>query len=125
MLRSFIEIPFFYKKWTELGLSDSELKSLQGLLLDNPAAGNIMQGTGGVRKLRMAIRNRGKSAGIRICYVDFEEYGLIYLLTVYQKKDQENLSNKEKNEIKELVKLLKDEAAKRRKGEECHNYSRN
>ena len=113
MIRSFIEVPSFYKRWQEFGLSDKELRTLQIILLDNPDAGRIMQNTGGVRKLRFASQNRGKSAGFRICYVDFEEYGLTYLLTVFRKQDQGNLNAEEKRCIRSLVKELKKEAAAR------------
>lgn len=119
MTRVFIEVPSFYKKWREFGLSDKELRALQILLLDDPEAGQIMQDTGGVRKLRFASQNKGKSASFRICYVDFEEYGKTYLLAVFRKKDQSNLSMSEKQQIKSLVKELKKEAAERFKREIC------
>ena len=115
MIRTFIELPFFTKKWMEIGLDDIELLRLQVMLLDNPQAGPIIEGTGGIRKIRFPLRNRGKSGSIRVCYVDFEEYDIIYLLTVYTKKEKDNLSNEEKNYLKKLVKMLKEEALQRRK----------
>jgi len=115
MIRTFIELPFFTKKWMEIGLDDIELLRLQVMLLDNPQAGPIIEGTGGIRKIRFPLRNRGKSGSIRVCYVDFEEYDIIYLLTVYTKKEKDNLSNEEKNYLKKLVKMLKEEALHRRK----------
>ena len=118
MNRSFIEVPLFTKRWQELDLGDNELQELQIILLDNPQIGSPMEGTGGIRKMRFGVNNRGKSGGIRVCYVDFNEYGLIYLITAFPKNVQENLTNEEKNILKKLVKELKKEASSRRKNNE-------
>jgi hypothetical protein len=115
MTRTFIEVPLFTKRWKEIGLSDDELQALQIMLLKDPASGPLMEGTGGIRKVRFPLENRGKSGSIRVCYTDFYEYEVIYLLTAFEKKDQENLTNEEKNALKKLVKSLKNEAAKNRR----------
>lgn len=115
MTRTFIEIPLFTKRWIEIGLDDQELQALQILLLKNPESGPIMEGTGGIRKVRFSLENRGKSGGLRVCYTDFAEYEVIYLITAFEKKDQENLTEEEKNVLKKLVKALKKEAAKNRR----------
>lgn len=65
-----------------------------------------MQGTGGLRKLRFAFENRGKSGSARVCYVDFAIYEKIYLITVYSKNEKDNLSKEERNSIKSLLKEL-------------------
>ena len=72
-----------------------------------------MQETGGVRKVRFALPHRGKSGSVRICYVDFGEYAIVYLLTVFAKNEKDNISKEEKSELKQLVKVLKKEAAER------------
>lgn len=115
MIRTFIEVPIFTKRWKEIGLGDDELKSLQIMLLKNPYSGQIMEGTGGIRKVRFPLENRGKSGSVRVCYTDFAEYEVIYLITAFEKKEQENLTMEEKNAIKKLVKALKEEAAKNRR----------
>ena len=115
MIRTFIEVPIFTKRWIEIGLGDDELKSLQIMLLKNPDSGQIMEGTGGIRKIRFPLENRGKSGSVRVCYTDFAEYEVIYLITAFEKKEQENLTMEEKNAIKKLVKALKEEAAKNRR----------
>ena len=115
MIRTFIEVPIFTKRWKEIGLGDDELKSLQIILLKNPDSGQIMEGTGGIRKVRFPLENRGKSGSVRVCYTDFAEYEVIYFITAFQKKEQENLTMEEKNAIKKLVKALKEEAAKNRR----------
>ena len=86
MTRSFIEVPLFSKRWKELGLGDQELRQLQLLLLKAPESGPIIEGTGGIRKVRFPINNQGKSGSVRVCYTDFAEYEIIYLLTAFKKK---------------------------------------
>lgn len=65
-----------------------------------------MQGTGGIRKMRFAFENRGKSGSIRVIYVDFETCGKLYLLTAYPKNVKDNLSKAERNDFKQLVEIL-------------------
>ena len=55
MTRSFIELPMFRSKWKTLGLNDDDLRRLQLELLSDPKVGAVMQGTGGVRKMRFAF----------------------------------------------------------------------
>ena len=105
MKRSFVELPIFKSRWEALGLDEEDLLSLQIELLADPKVGNVMQGTGGVRK-RFAFEHRGKSGGVRVIYVDFEVYEKIYLLTAYTKNEKENLTKKERSEIKQLIEVL-------------------
>lgn len=113
MTREFIILPEFEKCWKEIGLTDRELKALQEELTVNPLRGDVIRGTGGLRKMRIAIEGRGKSSSARVCYVDFAVYERIYLITAYTKNNKENLTDKECNEIKKLIELLK-QSAKRR-----------
>lgn len=106
MKRSFIELPIFKSRWEALGLNEEDLLRLQIELLADPKAGDVMQGTGGVRKMRFAFEHRGKSGGVRVIYVDFEVYEKIYLLTAYTKNEKENLTKKERSEIKQLIEVL-------------------
>lgn len=114
MTRTFIEVPLFSKRWKEIGLGDDELQTLQIMLLKDPESGPVMEGTGGIRKVRFPLSHRGKSGSVRVCYTDFAEYEVIYLITAFEKKDRENLSDEEKNALKKLVKALREEAAKNR-----------
>ena len=114
--RTFIELPLFSKRWAEIGLGEDELLALQLLLLKDPESGPVMEGTGGIRKVRFPLTNRGKSHSVRVCYTDFEEYEVIYLITAFTKNEQDNLSDNEKKVLKKLVKLLKEEAEANRKG---------
>ena len=113
MIRTFIEGPLFTKRWKEIGLGDDELTKLQVMLLKDPESGPVMEGTGGIRKVRFPIANMGKSGSVRICYTDFAEYEVTYLITAFTKNEKDNLTDEEKNVLKKLVKSLKDEAAKK------------
>ena len=99
MTRTFIEVPIFTRRWKEIGLGDEELQTLQIMLLKVPESGPVMEGTGGIRKVRFPLENRGKSGSVRVCYTDFAEYEVTYLITAFEKKEQENLSNEEISEI--------------------------
>lgn len=96
-------------------MNDADLLNLQIMLLKNPQSGPVMEGTGGIRKVRFPLENKGKSGSVRVCYTDFEEYEVTYLITAFTKNEQENLSAEEKTVLKKLVKALKNEAANSRK----------
>ena len=67
MIRKFIEVPLFSRRWKEIGLGDEELRKLQIMLLKDPESGPVMEGTGGIRKVRFPLENRGKSGSVRVC----------------------------------------------------------
>lgn len=106
MQRTFIILPEFDKNWKSMGLSDEDLRRLEDLILQNPEAGALMQGTGGLRKLRFALDNRGKSGSARVCYVDFIIQETVFLITAYPKNEKENLSKAERNTIHKLIEAL-------------------
>lgn len=107
MTREFVMTPSFDKDWKGLGLSDTELVDLQLALVNDPLSGDVMEGTGGVRKLRIALSGRGKSGGARVIYVDFAFREVIFLLAVYPKNERDNLSKAERNDLKQLMDYLK------------------
>lgn len=106
MTRTFVELPLFRSKWEKLGLTDLDLRRLQESLLADPKIGAVMQGTGGIRKMRFAFEYQGKSGGVRVIYIDFEVYEKIYLLTAYTKNEKENLTKDERNELRKLITVL-------------------
>lgn len=109
MRRTFIEVPIFTKKWKELGLTDETLRELQNILLNDPKTGDVIQGTGGLRKIRIPMPNKGKSGGSRAIYVDIELKEIIYFINVYAKNEKEDLTEEEKKAFKAIVKKLKEE----------------
>lgn len=113
MTRVFVELPAFRNAWKSLGLTDGDLRRLQEELLANPQSGNVIQGTGGIRKMRFALENRGKSGSVRVIYVDFVIHEKLYLLTAYPKSEKDNLTKAERNELKKLVEILEAELDRR------------
>ena len=110
MNRSFMEVPMFTTKWRELGLTDENLRELQKVLLQDPKKGNAISGTGGLRKIRIPMENRGKGkrGGARVLYVDIEIKELIYFVNVYSKDENDDLSEDEKRAFKAVIKFLKE-----------------
>ena len=106
MTRTFVELPIFRSRWKKLGLNDDDLRRLQEELLADPKVGAVMKGTGGVRKMRFAFEQRGKSGSLRVIYVDFEVYEKIFLITAYPKSEKDNLSEAERNEIRQMIHAL-------------------
>ena len=109
MTRLFVELPIFRSRWKDMGLNDDDLKRLQEQLLADPKIGAVMRGTGGVRKMRFAFEQRGKSGSIRVIYVDFEVYEKIFLITAYPKNEKDNLTDTERNEIKQMIHALEEQ----------------
>ncbi len=72
-----------------------------------PRAGDLIQGTGGIRKLRWARGGRGKSGGVRVIYYFHSDRIPLYLLTVFGKGEKADLSKGERNELGKLVDVLK------------------
>ncbi|MCR5748061.1 MAG: type II toxin-antitoxin system RelE/ParE family toxin [Lachnospiraceae bacterium] len=108
MTRTFIQTHEFSRKWDELGFEDEDLRQLEIDIMNNPGKYPVMKGTGGLRKARIALDdNKGKSGGARVCFVDFVFAETVYLITVYPKKEKDNLSKEECNEIKKAIEALK------------------
>lgn len=109
MIRTFKEVSSFTKKWKELGLTEDDLVVLEELLLKDTKIGDVIQGTGGLRKIRIPMENIGKRSGARVIYIDIEIKECIYLLDIYAKNEKIDLSEKEKAMLKKLVNALKEE----------------
>jgi hypothetical protein len=84
-------------------LSDDELSRLQTYLNDNAEAGDIIRGSGGVRKLRWAAAGRGKRGGLRVIYYLRSKQGEIWLLTLYAKNEAESIAGPVLKRIKEEI----------------------
>ena len=107
MTKTFIQTLEFSRRWDDLGFDDEDLRKLEQDIMLSPDKYPIIRGTGGLRKARIAFDNKGKSGGARVCYVDFVFAETIYLITVYGKKEKDNLSKEERNEIKKAIGILK------------------
>jgi len=102
---SVVETPEFIQAATKL-LSEREHSDLIDFLARNPAAGDLIPGTGGVRKLRWGLEGRGKRGGARVIYFYHDVDMPIIVLTAYAKNQRDDLSQQDRNEMKRLTVLL-------------------
>ncbi len=109
MIREFIILPNFDRQWKELGLDDEDLRELENQILQKPDSAPVIQGTGGIRKIRIGLKGRGKRGGGRVLYIDLMIHSVIFLLAVYAKNEKEDLSPDERRQLKSLVETLKKE----------------
>ena len=109
MTREFVYTEPFRKCWKAMGLSENDLKKLEEILLENPQLGDVIEGTGGARKMRIQIEYRGKSGGGRVIYVDVFEKEKLYFLLAYPKNVQDNLTPDQKKQVRKLVEAIKKE----------------
>jgi hypothetical protein len=109
MTRTFIQTQEFSQQWRALGFDDEDLRHLELMIMQNPEVGVVMQGTGGLRKMRFAYEGRGKSGSVRVCYVDFVSLDTVYLVTAFSKNQQANLSKAERNNVKKVIETLRKE----------------
>ncbi|EDW9662213.1 addiction module toxin RelE [Salmonella enterica subsp. enterica serovar Newport] len=103
----FIETSLFTRQIQAIA-TDDELKDLQSELIESPDKGDLMPGTGGLRKIRMATGSQGKSGSARVVYFLATDE-VIYLVMAYPKSAKESLTEAEKAELKKLTKRLKGE----------------
>ena len=105
MLNTIAELPA-YISFAEKHLSAEERQGIIDYLAEHPKAGDVMRGTGGVRKLRWGKGGRGKSGGVRVIYYFHDERLPLYLLTLFAKNEQANLTARERNMLATLVDTL-------------------
>lgn len=99
------ELPEYQRRAAKL-LADEDRRAIVDYLAAHPRAGDLIEGTGGVRKLRWGRDGRGKSGGVRVIYYVHSEVMPLYLLTMFAKNERANLSKAERNELAELVDVL-------------------
>ena len=99
-----VESPIFQKLWPRYWDED-ERADFASFIAQNPEAGAVIRGSGGVRKVRWAREGAGKSGGVRIIYLARNEAGEVYLLTLYTKSESENISLITLKEIRRALEI--------------------
>jgi hypothetical protein len=109
----FVELPAF-GRYRDTYMDDEGFRMLQNALLANPEWGDVIEGTGGLRKLRHgdSRRGKGKRGGLRVIYFWWRPGHQFWLFTIYGKDVRDDLSPKERAALKEMLKV---ELAARRK----------
>jgi len=98
----FVESSLF-EKYRDNYLSNEQYRELQNELLSNPKKGDVIQSIGGLRKIRVASKSKGKRGGARIIYFYLSSLKRFYLLTIYAKNEVTDLSPQEKKQLKLFV----------------------
>lgn len=88
-------------------LSIVDYDDLEKLLCSHPDSGALIQKTGGLRKVRLKSSSKGKRGGFRVCYFDFPEQQQLFLIVIYGKNEQENISEEDKAVFKKLIEKIK------------------
>lgn len=98
-----VETPTFLRDVKHAGLSAEEHRELINLLAAKPRSGILLQGTGGVRKIRFAGKGSGKSGAYRVIYFFYSDDIPLFALALFAKNEKANLNKSEKDELKALL----------------------
>jgi mRNA-degrading endonuclease RelE of RelBE toxin-antitoxin system len=104
-LNTVAELPS-YRTFAEKHLPENERQNIIDFLAKNPKSGDIIQGTGSIRKLGWGKGDRGKSGGVRIIYYFHSDKLPLYLVTLFAKNERDNLTAQERNDLSKLVDIL-------------------
>ena len=105
MKATFVEMPAF-ARWRAHYLDDAAFARLQHALMENPEAGEVMEGAGGLRKMRFADprRNRGTRGGLRILYFRWEAGAQFWMFMIYDKNEVADMTRAERSAFRQAIK---------------------
>ena len=103
VLHTVIETPDFLSDAKRSGLTLAERQEMVDFIAENPTAGDVIQGTGGARKLRFAGKGKGKSGAYRVITFYAAADVPVFLLNVFAKNERMNISQSERNEMKAIL----------------------
>jgi len=99
------EVPEYIRQAEKL-LTEAERQDVLRYLSAHPKSGDLIEGSGGIRKLRWGRGGRGKSGGVRVIYYYHSELMPLYLITLFAKNEQGNLTKADRNGMAKLVDIL-------------------
>jgi hypothetical protein len=105
-MHTIVELPEYLKRASSV-LSEKEREDIIEYLSENPKAGDLITGTGGIRKLRWGAKGKGKSGGARLVYFYYNKSIPLFMLTVFGKGEKANISKYERKDLSKLSLLLK------------------
>jgi hypothetical protein len=97
-------------------MDDAERAELVDYLAYNPTAGDVIPGSGGVRKMRWGLEGRGKRGGARVIYFFHDMEMPLYILEAFAKNDRANLTQSECHELRQATELIVESYKRRRAG---------
>ena len=101
-MQTVVETEEFLRAARKMAMSDEERRELISVLAVTPMIGDEIAGTGGMRKLRLAAKGKGKSGGYRVITFFSGADIPVFLITAYAKSQKDNISDKDKNTLKAL-----------------------
>jgi len=112
-MHTVVETPSYLADAKAAGLKEAEREAVVEMIANNPEAGDEIGGTGGARKVRVAGRGKGKSGGYRVITFYSGKDIPVFLLAVYSKGEKANLSKRERNELRDILRDVAREYRKR------------
>lgn len=101
-MHTVVETPSYLSAARAAGIDDQLRADIVGMVADNPGLGDVLEGTGGFRKFRVARPGGGKSGGYRVVTYYWADDIPVFLITVFAKNQRANLTQAERNELKKL-----------------------
>ncbi|MBO7926972.1 type II toxin-antitoxin system RelE/ParE family toxin [Pseudoalteromonas sp. K222D] len=108
-MKSLFVESILFEKYRSQYLNDDEYRLFQADLMVNPKQGDVIQGTGGLRKIRVASKGKGKRGGSRVIYYYLDDKTRFYLLTIYSKNEVTDLTAEHKKQLKEFLEVWQNE----------------
>ncbi len=106
MRMTFVETHLF-REMADANLDDGDLNAVQNAIMENPEAGAAISGTGGARKVRVAVGGRGKRGGARVVFFYHVDRDRVYLLAAYAKSEADDLTPEGKRLLKGILTQIK------------------
>lgn len=105
-MHTIVELPEYIKQ-AAVVLSKVGREDIIAYLSENPRAGDLITGTGGIRKLRWKAKGKGKSGGARVIYFYYNKSIPLFMLTIFGKGEKDNITKSKRNDLAKLTLLLK------------------
>jgi hypothetical protein len=110
-MQTVVETPTYLKAAEKL-FSAQELEGIVAMVASDPECGEVIQGTGGFRKVRVGRSGMGKRGSARVIYILRNESFPVFLIAAYRKSEKANLSKKERNDLAKIANLIFSKYAK-------------
>lgn len=110
-LHTAVETPTYLAAVKRLGLSDAEREAVLDLVMSAPASGDLIRRSGGIRKVRIAKDDTGKSGGYRVLTYFMDRDAPVFLLLVIDKSEADSITDAQANQLRTIAKAIKDQRA--------------